>query len=292
MLTIQSPYTGDGEWLRGNVHTHTTISDGEYSPEEVLTAYENRSYDYLAISDHDVLVDSDTYCEDNDLIRIPAVEVTANGPHVVHIGATDTVEPTADRQVVLDAITDQRAIGVAAHPNWERNFAHFSHNELERLKGYVGLEIYNGNIERAAGSPLATDRWDRLLSAGRTVWGFGTDDTHAPVDVANAWTVVQAAKRTPTAVLEALRTGQSYVSTGITIESIAVDGLSITVETSDADRIQLVSDHGRLQATVDDSSATFEVPRDLSFGTDHTYVRIECRGRGSHMAWTQPFMLE
>lgn len=292
MPALRSPYTKEGEWLRGNIHTHTTISDGEHSLEAVLAAYEEREYDYLAISDHDVLVDPDRYRTKTDLIMLPAVEVTANGPHVVHVGATDAIEPAIDRQIVLDSIAEQGGMSIAAHPNWEPDFTHIPHEELERLRGYTGLEIYNGNIERATGSPLATDRWDRLLSAGRTVWGFGTDDTHAPVDVANAWSVVQVTEQTPSAVLEALRSGRFYVSTGVTIVSIDIDGGTVAIETDDADRVRLVSDHSRIQTTVDGPSATFEIPRDFQFGSDHTYVRLECLGAGNRMAWTQPFWIE
>jgi hypothetical protein len=39
--------------LRGNLHAHTTFSDGIRSPAALLAEYENRGYDFLAITDHD-----------------------------------------------------------------------------------------------------------------------------------------------------------------------------------------------------------------------------------------------
>lgn len=38
--------------LRGNLHAHTTFSDGIRSPEALIAEYESRGYDFLAITDH------------------------------------------------------------------------------------------------------------------------------------------------------------------------------------------------------------------------------------------------
>jgi len=43
-----SAFTEPGEWLKGNLHTHTTNSDGRLTPEQRLAAYEARGYDFLA----------------------------------------------------------------------------------------------------------------------------------------------------------------------------------------------------------------------------------------------------
>lgn len=42
--------------LRGNLHTHTLLSDGLLSPDEVIARYRNLGYDFLAITDHDDLI--------------------------------------------------------------------------------------------------------------------------------------------------------------------------------------------------------------------------------------------
>jgi len=49
--------TPDGDdarvrWYRGNLHTHTTNSDGDESPEFVANGYDTNGYDFLAITDH------------------------------------------------------------------------------------------------------------------------------------------------------------------------------------------------------------------------------------------------
>ena len=42
-------------WLKGNLHTHTTNSDGDESPEHVAEWYHEHGYDWLCLSDHNHL---------------------------------------------------------------------------------------------------------------------------------------------------------------------------------------------------------------------------------------------
>ncbi len=291
MPSIDSRYTADGIWLRGNLHTHSTESDGVRPPQLVADDYAARGYDFLAISDHDTFTDPSSY-ETSALITIPAVETSANGPHVLHLPATQAVEPVEDRQEVIDAITDDGGVAIPAHPNWQPSFDHWSIDLLSEIEGYVGIEIYNGLVEQHPGDARATDVWDQLLSSGRRVWGYANDDAHRPWEVAKAWNVVQVHERTRPAILDALAHGRSYASTGVTIESIRVDDGVIDLETTNATRIDLISDHGVVQQRIDGPAATFRVPDQLvHHGPDFSYIRVECRGAGGVQAWTQPFFL-
>lgn len=291
MPHFESPYEDTGTWLRGNLHAHTTVSDGACDPDVVVADYGARGYDFLAISDHDALVDPSGYRDRTNVTLLPAVEVSANGPHVLHVGATRAVTPAEDRQAVLDDVDEGGGIAIACHPNWEEDFDHWAHDALVGLDGYVGIEIYNAAIERHPGAALATDRWDRLLSAGRRVWGYANDDAHRPCEIGSAWNVVRVDERTPAAIGEALATGLFYASTGVTVVDVEADDGRVAIETVDAERIRLVSDHGVVQQTVQGSRATFRVPDQLVHGSDHSYVRVECDGLGGTMAWTQPVFL-
>src|SRR5438874_12906010 len=44
-------------WLRGNLHAHTTFSDGVKEPNELVAAYDALGYDFLAITDHENWID-------------------------------------------------------------------------------------------------------------------------------------------------------------------------------------------------------------------------------------------
>ena len=49
-----------GEWYKGSLHSHTTNSDGDASPIDVVMWYRDHGYDWLVISDHNKLTRVDT----------------------------------------------------------------------------------------------------------------------------------------------------------------------------------------------------------------------------------------
>ena len=47
-----SAFTAPGRFWRGNLHTHSTRSDGVLAPEEVCRRYRAEGYDFMALTDH------------------------------------------------------------------------------------------------------------------------------------------------------------------------------------------------------------------------------------------------
>lgn len=50
-----------GAWWKGNLHTHTFWSDGDDYPEAVADWYKTNGYHFLALSDHNILQESDKW---------------------------------------------------------------------------------------------------------------------------------------------------------------------------------------------------------------------------------------
>jgi len=48
-------------WLKGNTHAHTLWSDGNAPPEEVVQFYDDRSYDFLCLTEHNILADHERW---------------------------------------------------------------------------------------------------------------------------------------------------------------------------------------------------------------------------------------
>ena len=287
-IVVRNPYRNEGQtWLKGNLHTHTTESDGPYSPQETIDTYAARGYGFLMLSDHDHFTDI-AGLDPRGMALIPGNEISANGPHLLHVNARTRLEPNPDRQAVIDAINADGGFAIFNHPNWEDSFNHCPQEKLETWQDYVGIEIYNGVISWLPGTPLATDRWDRLLAQGRRIWGYANDDGHKASDLAIAWNVVQAESGNVEDVVRALLEGRFYASTGVVIERIAAYGRTIHVETANAHCIVAHSDYAFREAFVEATSMTFVVPED----TAKHYVRFECWGSGQQMAWTQPFFIE
>lgn len=283
---LESPYDAnpDSLWLRGSLHAHTSRSDGGATMQELVRAYAGKGHDFLAVSDHDVASDYEGI-DACGLTLLHGCEVSAGGAHILQVGGKGRPDPVADRLCVLDAIRAAGGFAVLNHPNWGPDFDHYPFALLvQHVSRAVGIEICNATVRGGPGHHVATDKWDRLLSRGLWTWGFANDDAHSIVGIDQAWNMVQARDRSPGAILDALRAGRFYASTGVRIAAIRTEGARLLIEAPDAQAILVVTSFGRQVHRVAGSRLEFEVT-----DGDMPYLRVECVGQAGCMAWTQPF---
>ena len=62
------PVPSATRWWRGNLHTHSLWSDGNDFPEMIADWYRAHGYDFLALSDHNVLSDHERWIDNDDVI--------------------------------------------------------------------------------------------------------------------------------------------------------------------------------------------------------------------------------
>lgn len=68
-------------WWKGNLHTHTLWSDGDDYPEMVVEWYRERGYHFLALSDHNLLLEGEKWIELKEPVRMgPNMNFFAGGP--------------------------------------------------------------------------------------------------------------------------------------------------------------------------------------------------------------------
>ena len=58
---IKRAFTEGGNWYKGNLHTHTTASDGTITQEETVRIYRDAKYDFLALTEHNTYTDTTKY---------------------------------------------------------------------------------------------------------------------------------------------------------------------------------------------------------------------------------------
>ncbi|NDF97144.1 MAG: hypothetical protein EB107_15155, partial [Proteobacteria bacterium] len=51
-MNLANPFNAPGEWLRGTLHAHTTVSDGAMSPNHLIAHYAYAGWDFVALTDH------------------------------------------------------------------------------------------------------------------------------------------------------------------------------------------------------------------------------------------------
>ncbi|HEY2543322.1 MAG TPA: CehA/McbA family metallohydrolase [Gaiellaceae bacterium] len=304
-----TPFDRDeGVWLRCALHAHTTNSDGDLPPDKLVRHYEWAGYDVVAITDHWVrTVERST----RKTLVIPSVELNAQcgGPehdaHVLALGLeADPVAPEdefAQLEDVVAWIVDNGGVPYLAHTYWSG----LRTDQWETCAGLLGIEVWNSGCELEIGRGDSTIHWDEALERGRGFFALATDDSHHPgYDSGFAWTMVRAAEKTQEAVLDALRTGSFYGSTGPEIRSVEVDEAAVVVECSPAASVTLVSSRargaranaGRLGypkdsqiLALDDRGLITHVRLERPY--DVPYGRIEVADAGGRRAWTNPLWI-
>jgi len=75
----------EGNWYKANLHCHTTVSDGNFSPERMKEEYKKRGYSIVAYTDHQLMVDH-SYLADADFLPLIGweYEVCENKPWGEH----------------------------------------------------------------------------------------------------------------------------------------------------------------------------------------------------------------
>jgi predicted metal-dependent phosphoesterase TrpH len=51
-MALLAPFSAPGRFWRGNLHTHSNLSDGALEPKAVVDAYKNAGYDFMQLSEH------------------------------------------------------------------------------------------------------------------------------------------------------------------------------------------------------------------------------------------------
>lgn len=299
-------------WYKGQTHTHTLESDGDSTPEEVTRWYRERDYQFLVLSDHNVLTAIDAlsrqFAAPEQFLLVPGEEVTdafeKKPLHVNGLNVERLVEPRHGASVLdtlqrnVDAIRAARGTPHVNHPNF--GWA-VSGSDLAALERYRLLEIFNGHplVNNAGGGDAAgmEDVWDRLLRAGRVVYGLAVDDAHyfkRPWDPkapkpGQGWVVVLAPRLDPSALVASLEAGDFYASTGVTLEAYAADATAITLRARpDGD--------ARFRVTLIDASGVVEVADGpearFTLSGRRGYARVVITDSNGGRAWTQPVFLD
>ncbi|MGH9674856.1 MAG: PHP domain-containing protein [Bryobacteraceae bacterium] len=294
-------------WYRGNLHTHTTRSDGDTAPEEVARWYKDNGYQFLVLSDHNRFTDpqplNDVVGEAGKFLLIPGEEVTDSFEkkpvHVNGYNIARLVVPTKGASMVatiqgnVNAIREAEGLPSVNHPNFGWAFGSRELLEVENLSLF---EVYNGHPTvhnlGGGGSESLEEMWDALLTAGRRMYGIAVDDAHhfkrfgkQYSNPGRGWVTVRAATLTRQHIAAALAAGEFYSSTGVELTDVRRSATGLRLEIKPQGnaryRTQFIGDGGRLLATATELSPSY------NFGGER-YVRARVLCSNGDEAWVQP----
>ena len=322
-------FTGCGSFYKGNLHSHTTISDGMLTPEQNVAQYKEHGYHFLCMSEHDIYTDHRAQFNTENFIVLPGVEATAvlyraigtNERYKLHhmhgiLGTTEMQQNAPEgtfghlqylppikffgqwegakaAQQLSDMLRAHGCVVTYNHPVWSRVLD----EEFMDTTGVTALEIFNYNStnEAAVGSGLV--HWDRMLRAGKRINGFASDDNHNEGlfdDACGGWICVQAESLTHDAIVENFMKGNYYSSAGPEIYDWGVRDGKVWIDCSKVERVNFVAGN----IVNDGGTVIGELRKDTLTHAEHTlkghesYVRVEVVDRFGRAAWTNPIYLE
>ena len=294
---IKNPYTTDGNWYIGQLHFHTTVSDGAGTPAQMKAAYASAGYDFVITTDHR----GPSYAENDDgctpdpggagPLWILGEEETLTDRHMCSLGITEQLQqPWVTPQTIQWDIDRTRTLGgiaMAAHPAGAVSWEWWAETEPSKRLSLVEVNIFDGlftHWDRAA-----INLWDEL----RQVWATTTDDAHNATTMVNkGCVVVQTGSGTITQadIISSLDSGNFYMrqtSTGPTISSVSVSGQIITVTLPAGSYTVNWYKKGRRLAETD-SAVTTTASYTVTGTEGYVFAEIN---NGTNLAYTQPLFI-
>jgi predicted metal-dependent phosphoesterase TrpH len=294
------PFDKPGRFWRGNLHGHSNLSDGGFTPEEVCRRYQEAGYDFISLTDHFLsqydfpIADTRAFRNDGFTTIIGAelhAGLTELGGiwHILAVGLPFDFAPPHEDESGPELAARALATGAfvaAAHPQWYA----LTEGDMEALRMVDAIEVYNGvaidHNDRA-------DSWhitDILLGRGLRYLTYAADDFHGVRgrhDFERGWIWVKAEENSPEALMRSLKAGHFYSSTGPQIYDVRVEmGREVVVRCSPADWV-FVTGKGPASVAAGGHGLT-EVSLDISkFKSD--YGRVTVRDALGGRAWSNPF---
>ena len=285
-MKILNPYNVSGNWYKGNTHAHTRNSDGMLTPLEMSNVYKNKGYNFLIITDH-LVVTNTPENNTSSFITISGIEI--HNPHVVGLGmkVKNSFLATSNLSESIDAVVSGGGLSIVAHPHWMG----LKSEDLNRTQGFIGIEIFNYVTLILNGKGYSINYWDELLDEGRHIWGIATDDAHREEHIGKGWIMVKAPALTEKDILDSIKKGSFYSSTGPSIEEIQMSGNIIKISCSDVKEIRFIGHGPEGCIRLPDNSKNMNSASCEIKGTEK-YIRIECVDAEDNTAWTNPFFIE
>lgn len=301
-----------GDFYKGNLHSHTTISDGRYSPEELIKLYKRYNYSFLAFTDHRIYGIHEEF-NTPDFLVFPGVELdTSVGlkegacHHIVGIstpeetgfshgqefseGKLDCSKMSAEE--IIDLLSSHNNLAIYAHPYWSK----VDIADIVDLKGLVGMEIMNYGCEMEWKCGNSEVFFDQFWWNDNKIWCFATDDGHDdPYCYCGGYIVVKTDDFSHRGIIDAISEGSFYAAFSQKgqeaphiIDFIVEDGVA-KLSCSPSRNIYIYTPKGyRAYHAEDGKSLTYA---EYKLPDEALYVKAICVDFAGNTSWCQPIAL-
>jgi predicted metal-dependent phosphoesterase TrpH len=211
-------------WYRGDLHTHSVFSDGQWTPSQLVAQAQANGLDFLGTSDHNTNAATRVFGHHvpDGFLVVSGEEVTTRNGHWLATGTTpgtwvDWRYRAADHQLArfTDLTRSRGGVAIAAHPfvpiagtRWDFGT---TYDEMD------AVEVWNGPWD--LWDTRALEAWHSRLVAGAFTPAVGNSDSHHAGQVVGLpQTVYRLDTLSSAAVVAAVQGGHCWIA-----ESSAVD---------------------------------------------------------------------
>ena len=289
-------YNTDGKWFKGNTHLHSQASDGTKTFKELAALYSSKGYDFLFRTDHWVCSDTSKDKQTYPLLWMDGIELDGDDNlgsyyHVVCLGKVKNLERGNNFQEALESARKQNCIIILAHPRWTGNTIEeaFRHD-------FDGVEIYNNTARQLNGKGDGCVYWDQMVEKKQNTLSLAVDDAHfrpAHPGWNGGWIVINADKLNSDSILNAIKKGNYYSSTGPSFFKISLQNDFINIKTSPVKAIRLIGPGRRGQNNIKfkmencilNANGLIKEAR-IPIPKDWPYSFLEIEDEDGKIAWT------
>lgn len=303
-----------GNLYKVNMHSHSTISDGSFSPKELKHLYMEKGYHAVVFSDHRKCVPHTDltdenfvaltgteldfgYCDESGLTRkIVHINAIAKDPNLTF----EKVSMPLDYDLINEVIGEMKEMGCFVTVN-HPVFSDMSTDDLLRLKGMDGVEIYNSIGTMFNNYSDDSAFYEYFLRAGGKAMPVAGDDCHMHYEDGTpfeeyfqGFTVVKAPELTYNALVKGIAEGAHYASTGPMFKNLWLEGNMLHVQCSPVCGVFV---HGKYlfykAVEVERTDKLTDVTLDISgLRAVSPYIWVQLRDSQGKKAWAVPYWFE
>lgn len=303
-----------GNFYKVNLHTHSTLSDGNFTPLELKDLYLSNGYDAIAFTDHRKCIPHPDLT-DEKFLAITGTELDfsqkdENGKllKAVHLNAfacdplksSEYVSMPLDYELInrmIELLKNDNFFVVLNHPVW----SNMSSEEIEKIHGFDAMEINNSIAVMFNNFSDDSALYEYFLRAGGRALPIAADDSHkifddgSPfVEYAQSFVMVKTDELSYQAVMKAISSGSCYSSTGPQFENLWLEGDLLHIECSPVFGVFVHSKFLDVKTqAVEKTDCITHVDLDISeIRKVWPYFWVQLRDTKGGKAWATPFWFE
>lgn len=305
----------NGNFYKVNLHTHSNLSDGKWSPEEIKEWYKEHGYSAVAITDHDLFVPHNELTDESFVMlngfelgmhtekygRVKCCHIClvakdenntypvclhrteymfGNTPKNAHLMKFEEDQPDTEREYSPEFFNSVYKKGREKGFFVTYNHPGWSNEQFEQYSHYEGMnamEIYNHG-----GDDYSPQAYDDFLKQGKHIFCIASDDSHNSDKSLGGFTMIKAEKLQYKAITDALEKGDFYSSTGAYIDEIYVEDNRLYVCAENADEITFTT-----QKRVVSTKGNY-----IELDEGDIFVRATVKNKEGFFAFTNAYFIE